>query len=53
MAMRGGFLGNAYVKGYGRVRVFEDLESKDKFFILGINHDRTGYKHRSHIQWRR
>jgi len=53
MAMRGAYLGNAYVRGMGRVRVFEDLESKDMFFILGIKHDRTGYEHRRSIQWRK
>lgn len=51
--MRGGLLGEAYVRGYGRVRVFEDLERKDYFYILGIKHDRSGWKHRDWIQWRK
>ena len=51
--MMGAQLGTAHVKGFGMVRVFEDLNFRDQFYIIGIRHDRRGHKHRRMIQWRK
>jgi len=51
--MRGAFLGEAFVKGFGLARVFEDLLYTDQFYIIGIKHDRRGWVNRRELGWRK
>lgn len=53
MATRGRALGEGYVRELGMVRIFQDLDNKDMFFLQALRSDATRYLHRSHVQWRR
>jgi len=53
MARQGNLLGYGYVPGLGAVRVYDNVEGKDTFFVAHTKTDRTRFVHRSKIQWRK
>lgn len=53
MATRGRALGEGYVRELGTVRIFQDLDNTNMFFVQSLKSDASRYLHRSHVQWRR
>lgn len=54
--MRGRVLGRAYVRGFGMVVVFADMDNSDMFFvrrIRGKDEGATRYVARSAVGWRK
>lgn len=49
MAYRGPYIFDGYLPRRGRVRVFQDLDSSDHFFCMGMKSDKQYYVRRSAV----
>jgi hypothetical protein len=53
MALRGPFIGRGYIKHFGMVTVFTDLDDTKMLFVQKIKTDETRYVSRDRVEFRK